>query len=196
MAFTPSVGDVMMLSQLAWKIGCAFTSGRAGAPAEFQEVENELKSLTTSITLLAESLDKDDSIITRSDDKTREGLDKILGFCRQTLENLDAFVNQYQEIRRHDGVGGVVTEKRWKHLLIKNYKKIMWTTEGGGIQSLRDMLAMHTESVSLTVQALQKYAYSTVFCCLHAYNIIVNLCRASRMLSSQWQKKSLSCTEG
>ena len=37
MAFpTPSVGDIIMLSQLAWKIGCAFTAGRAGAPAEFQ----------------------------------------------------------------------------------------------------------------------------------------------------------------
>lgn len=83
MAFTPSIGDIMMLSQLAWKIGCAFTSGRGGAPAEFKEVKDELTSLTKSIDMLAEALDKDDSMITRADAKTREGLDKILECCRQ-----------------------------------------------------------------------------------------------------------------
>ena len=67
-----------MLSQLSWKIGCAFTAGRAGAPAQFREVENELKSLTTAITLLAESIDEDGGLLARSDAKTREGLDKIL----------------------------------------------------------------------------------------------------------------------
>ena len=72
-----------MLSQLAWKIGCAFTSGKSSAPAEFQEVKNELTNLTKSIDMLAEALDNDDSIIVKADDKTKEGLDKILECCRQ-----------------------------------------------------------------------------------------------------------------
>lgn len=76
----------MLLSQLAWKIGCAFTSGRQGAPAEFQEVENELTSLTKAITLLTEVLDRDDSILVRADEKTKDGLDKILECCRQVSE--------------------------------------------------------------------------------------------------------------
>ncbi|MCJ1320126.1 hypothetical protein MMC15_005463 [Xylographa vitiligo] len=161
MAFpTPSIGDILMLSQLAWKIGCAFTAGRAGAPAQFQEVENELKSLTTAITLLAESLDEDGSLLARADGRTREGLDKILGCCRQTLDALDSFVNQYQEVRRPDEAGGLATQKSWRSVLLKNYKKIIWTTEGGSIQSLRNMLAMHTQSVSLTMQALQSRSLS------------------------------------
>ena len=157
MAFpTPSIGDILMLSQLAWKIGCAFTAGRAGAPAQFHEVENELRSLTTAITLLAESLDEDGSLLARSDERTREGLDKILSCCRQTLDDLDAFVSQYQEIRRPDEAGGLATQRAWRSMLLRNYKKIMWTTEGGDIQSLRNMLAMHTQSISLTLQALQR----------------------------------------
>ncbi|MCJ1400113.1 hypothetical protein MMC11_003316 [Xylographa trunciseda] len=161
MAFpTPSIGDILMLSQLAWKIGCAFTAGQAGAPAQFQEVENELKSLTTAITLLAESLDEDGSLLARADERTREGLDKILGCCRQTLNDLDSFVSQYQEIRRFDEAGGLATQKSWRSVLLKNYKKIMWTTEGGSIQSLRNMLAMHTQSISLTLQALQTRSLS------------------------------------
>ena len=149
-----------MLSQLAWKIGCAFTAGRAGAPAQFQEVENELKSLTTSITLLAESLDEDGSLLERADGRTREGLDRILSCCRQTLDDLDSFVSQYQEVRRSDEAGGLATQKSWRSVLLKNYKKIIWTTEGGSIQSLRNMLAMHTQSISLTMQALQSRSLS------------------------------------
>lgn len=157
MAFpTPSIGDILMLSQLAWKVGCAFTAGRQGAPSQFQEIENELKGLTTAITLLAESLDEDGSLLARSDDKTREGLNKILGCCRQTLDDLDSFVNQYQEIKRPDEAGGLATQRTWRSVLIRNYKKIMWTTEGGGITSLRNMLAMHTSTISLTMQALQR----------------------------------------
>lgn len=81
--FSLSIGDVMLLSSLAWKIGRAFTSGRAGAPSEFREVENELSGLNTAIDLLAESIDADDSILASADDKTKDGLDKILGCCRQ-----------------------------------------------------------------------------------------------------------------
>ena len=160
MAGIPSIGDILMLSQLAWRIGRAFTSGRAGAPTEFQEVENELQSLTTSLTLLAEALDQDDSIISRADEKTKEGLDKILGSCRQTLENLDSFVSQYQEIKRLDGENNMATQRSWKRLLVRNYKTICWTGEGGTIQALRNMLHMHVNSISLTMQALHRSVQS------------------------------------
>lgn len=156
MAGIPSIGDILMLSQLAWRIGRAFTSGRAGAPTEFQEVENELHGLTKSLTLLAEALDQDDSIISRADEKTKEGLDKILECCRQTLENLDSFVSQYQEIKRPDGGINEATQRSWKRLLIRNYKTICWTGEGGTIQALRNMLHMHVNSISLTMQALHR----------------------------------------
>ena len=71
----------MLLSSLAWKIGCAFTSGRSGAPSEFREVEDELISLQTSLTSLADILDKDDSILSRADRETQEGLGTILSSC-------------------------------------------------------------------------------------------------------------------
>lgn len=144
-----------MLSQLAWKIGSAFTSGRKGAPAEFQEVENELNSLTTSLTLLAEVLDEDDSIIARADQNTRDGVDKIIESCKQTLDNLNSFVLRYQEIRKPDGENGP-TLRSWKRLLIRNYKTISWTGEGGNVQSLRNVLQIHVNSITLTMQALQR----------------------------------------
>ena len=38
-----------------------------------------------------------------------------------------------------------------------DYKKILWTSEGGNIQALRNMLQMHVGSISITVKALQRY---------------------------------------
>ena len=158
MSMTPSIGDILMLSQLAWKIGCAFTVGKKGAPSQFAEVEQELKNLATTTTLLANSLQEDDSLLARSDEKTRDGLAKILACCSQSLSSLEAFVDQYQEVRKPNEAGGAV-RRSWKSVLIKNYKTIIWTTEGGNIQSLRSILALHTQSLSLAMQALQRYVW-------------------------------------
>ncbi|MCJ1306878.1 hypothetical protein MMC25_000522 [Agyrium rufum] len=161
MAFpSPSIGDILMLSQLAWKIGCAFTSGRAGAPAEFQEVENELKSLTNAITALAEALDEDSALVARADKKTTEGLNKIVECCRQSLADLESFVERYQDVRRPSETGGLIVQRSWKRILVQHYKTVWWTTEGGTIQSLRNMLLMHIQSISLTVLALQSRSLS------------------------------------
>ncbi|KAI9729948.1 MAG: hypothetical protein M1834_006145 [Cirrosporium novae-zelandiae] len=158
MAGVPSIGDILMLSTIAWKIGCAFTSGRTGAPTEFQEIENELNSLTKALTSLAEALDGDDSLLAQADSRTREGYDKIVGSCHQSLDNLTSFVNQYQEIKRTED--GLTVQRSWKRVLIRNWKTILWTSEGGNIEALRSMLQMHTTSISLTIQALQSKSLS------------------------------------
>jgi hypothetical protein len=145
-----------MLSQLAWRVGCAF-NGRADAPEDFGEISREIKSLTTAVTLMAESVDDDGGLLSRADARTREGLDVILGSARLTLTNLEAFISQYQEIRRPTDATGFGTRRAWKQILVRNYKSIMWTTDGGGIQSLRNMLAMHTQSITMATRALQRY---------------------------------------
>lgn len=83
MTFPVSVGDVVLLGSLAWKIGRAFTSGRAGAPAEFSEVENELQSLTTALNILVDTLEEDDSILARANRRTVNGLGMILLGCSE-----------------------------------------------------------------------------------------------------------------
>ncbi len=75
---------------------------------------------------------------------------------QQTLENLQSLVDNYQEIRVPAGEGGA-TQRSWKSSVKKNYKKIYWTSEGGNIQALRNMLQMHLSSISLSIKALQRY---------------------------------------
>lgn len=83
MALSLSIGDVVLLGSLAWKIGRAFTAGRAGAPAEFREVENELTSLNLSIKNLTDTLRTDDDILAKSSDRTRADLERTLAVCNE-----------------------------------------------------------------------------------------------------------------
>lgn len=143
-------------SQVSWRLTCAFAASRANAPLQFQEVENELKSLTHSLTTFAGSLDQDGSLLERTDIKTKTGIASILGSCSQSLDNLDTLVNSYQDTHRVEQPGGAKDIQRsWRSYFLTNYQTIIWTTEGGNIQSLKKMLTIHTLSVMIAIDALQ-----------------------------------------
>ena len=157
MAAIPSIGDLLMLSQLAWKIGRAFTKGRRGAPAEFLEVETECKGLTTALKLVAECLLADRSnIVYHADAETVASVATILNSCEHTLKDLESLLQQYQTVRTYRTSAGNATEVGWSDLVLHSYKTMMWTSEGGDVQVLRNMLNMHTQTITTTLQALQR----------------------------------------
>lgn len=156
MAFQPlSVGDILMLSQTAWKIGRAFTKGSNGAPAEFAEIEREANGLSDALKLTAEALHADGSILSKAEPETRNAVNSILESAARTLGDLESFIERYQVIRKRETKGGFVVEKSWSEAIIANWKTFKWTTEGGDITELRNMLQMHTNTINLTIQALQ-----------------------------------------
>ena len=117
-----SVGDAMLLGSLAWKIGCAFTSGRSGAPAEFREVENELRSLQDSLSSLEDTLGDDGSILSRADDRTKKGLRVIISSCWEVsvhsiaTARLKELMPVIDSTESRDSCQPVsrVTEKKWR----------------------------------------------------------------------------------
>ena len=157
MAMTPSIGDILMLSQTAWKIGRAFTQGKKSAPSEFAEVESEAQGLSEALKLVAETLHADGSILLQADDSTQEAIATILEAAQKTLADLESFVERYTVIKRRPTNGGLgfSVDRQFSEAVMANYKTLKWTTEGGNITALRDMLNMHTNTISLTMQALQ-----------------------------------------
>lgn len=158
----PSIGDILMLSQLAWKIGRAFTAGRKGAPAEFQGVEAEINGVAKSLKLLAETLfaDSEDGLLQRADRETQDAIATILNSCHRTVHDLDSLMDQYQVIKKHRTPGGFAIERSWSDLVLTQYKTMMWTTEGGDIQNLRNILQTHTSTITVTMQALQRLVFT------------------------------------
>ena len=137
-----------MLSQTAWRIGRAFKQGKTSAPAEFSEVEREADLLSEALRVVAETLNGNASLLL---DKAEEitALSSILDSVQRTLEDLESFVARYRIVKPQ------TRERSWSDLVLTNYKTIIWTTEGGDISALRDMLHVQANTINLTMQALQ-----------------------------------------
>ncbi|KAK3076054.1 hypothetical protein LTR53_000099 [Teratosphaeriaceae sp. CCFEE 6253] len=157
MAFQPlSVGDILMLSQTAWKIGRAFTKGKTSAPSEFAEVEHEANGLPEALKLVAETLHTDGGILLQADGDTKNAVNTILESARRPLSDLESFVDRYQVIRKEKtNGGGFVVERSWSEVVLASYRTFKWTTEGGDITELRNMLGTPTNTINLVMQALQ-----------------------------------------
>lgn len=137
-----------MLSQTAWRMGRAFTQGTKSVPAEFAEVEREADRLSEAIRIVAETLNSNAMLLDQADDITKTALSAILNSAQRTLEDLESFVARYRIVKPHG-------ERSWSDLVLENYKTIKWTTEGGSISALRDMLYVHTKTIDSTMQSLQ-----------------------------------------
>ena len=153
MASPVSFGDAVAMSKIAWRIAHAFTKGRKSAPAEFREVENQLYSLSAALAAFKDVCSTDVAAVAiepsklpaRFHDEKQDGahtLSRILDSCGETL----AVVATPKE---KDPAKSRL--QRWTADLVKNYKKIAWTTEAGDLAALRSQLMVHTNSLDLVL---------------------------------------------
>lgn len=154
----PSVGDILMLSQKAWRIGRAFASCHKDAPSELQFVQTEIAGLAKALRLLAEALhaESERELFQSADQEVQDGIGAILYSCQRAIDDLDSLVDQYQVIKKHRTVGGFAIERSWTDLVLSEYRTMIWTTEGGNLQDLRNLLKTHTNSTTALMQALQR----------------------------------------
>jgi hypothetical protein len=160
----PSIGDVLMLSQTAWRTGRAFTSGRKcsdNVPQEFLDVEHELNNLSKALKSLAEVLtfDSVESFIASGDESPQEGIATILQSCKKTLEDLESMTSLYQTNRKQRTTGGFTIERLWNDSLLNNYDTYVWTADGGNVHDLFEFLRMHTVTVGMLKSTLERSSF-------------------------------------
>jgi hypothetical protein len=158
MTNVPNVGDILMVSQISWKIGRAFAAGQKTAPTEFQEIETEINGLARQLKRLAEALHaaSENSLIQQASEHVQHGIGIVLDSCKRTVNDLDSLVDHNQVIKKHRTVGGFAIERSWNDLVLAEYATMIWTAEGGDLDNLKDLLQMHTGSIMLLTQALQR----------------------------------------
>ncbi|KAH7074732.1 hypothetical protein BKA63DRAFT_444031 [Paraphoma chrysanthemicola] len=161
----PKPGDVLSLSQVASKIGRAFATGRKDAPNDFEEVEKEVSGVAKALTELAEVLQSKpgDSTWQAMGEDVHHGICCIFSSCKRALDNLDSLVDRYQSIRKHRTVGGFAIERSWSDLVMTQYNTMAWTSEGGDLSSLKGLLRLHSDALSIIIQALQRQAPSDLY---------------------------------
>jgi hypothetical protein len=160
----PSIGDILLLSQTAWKLGRAFTAGRTHVPADFRDVELEINALAKALKLLAEALfaESDNSLLRQADVKTEHGFATIVNSCSRAVYDLESLLDQYQVVKKTRNSGGFAVERSWSDMVLAQYNTMMWTTDGGNLQNLRHLLHMHATTITLTMRALQRYLNSII----------------------------------
>lgn len=169
MSLPISVGDAILLSQIAYNLSQALTSGRKGASAEFAEVQDLLNTLSGALKLLARDLPAEETTKTDQAPKVRQGdldgedaaLLQMIMNCRGTLKQLENLVAKYKDIDAKSVAQKA--EKRWTDEARINWKKILWTKEGAEISKIKVSLTAHINGVNLAVGAINKSeALSTV----------------------------------
>jgi hypothetical protein len=166
MASPVSFGDAVAMAKIARRIAQAFTRGYKSAPAEFREVENQLYSLSAALTAFKDLCGTDIAAVTidpaslpaRFQKEEQDGpqtVSVILDSCKETLKHLEKIVQEY-------GVVAAPKDPTMSRLqrvsteLVKNYKKIAWTTEEGDLATLRSQLMVHTNSLDLVLGIIMK----------------------------------------
>jgi len=161
-----SIGDIILLSQIAYSLARTFSSGRKSAPAELQEVQNQLYTLGSALGFLAKHPTKglSDSGVSgkeiveeqREADEQDDILERMISNCRGTLSHLELLVDKYMEIDPNAKDPAQTGLKRWQQDVKRNWKKVRWTTEGGDLDKLRKDLAVHINGLNLALSAMHR----------------------------------------
>ncbi len=155
------------MAKIAKTIAQAFTTGRKSAPAEFREVENQLYSLSAALAAFQGSSARG---IDRPGTAAQGGLGgrtitDMLQNCNETLKHLEKIVQKYSVVtEEQDPKKSLI--RRWSQDIVKNYRKIAWTTEAGDLATLRSQLMVHTNSLDLVLGIIIKYFLLHRFCYL------------------------------
>ncbi|GAP88248.1 hypothetical protein SAMD00023353_3000420 [Rosellinia necatrix] len=156
MAFQVSIGDGILIAQIAWRLARTFTKGRQSAPAEFQELENELYALSAALRAAEaeqNNLPSSTKQVGVENDQytaTQDILAHVIGNCKNILGHLEEIVNKYTVVSERGGPGKRKL-KKWSESAVRNWKKIEWTTERGDLDTLRSQIAVHINSLNLLV---------------------------------------------
>ncbi len=152
-----------MLAKMAYKIGRAFSSGAKSAPAEFAEVQSLLFSVGGALRILAGTLPHciDEKSTENTPETSSYPIDDEAGLlvaniasrCQDVLRHLETFVDKYSVLGADAGESDG-RRRHWKEDFKKNWKKVVWTKEGGDIVKLKQTLTAHANALNLAVSIM------------------------------------------
>jgi hypothetical protein len=167
MATPVSIGDVILLSQLAYRLAKCLTSGRKTVPAVLKEIKNQLLAIGNALSFCCvqepaadppdNANDSSTAAQRRSSDGEQDPLPVIAAMilnCRDNLQRLEALIQRYsclEDIDEPPPAGS----KRFKAKVAKTakeqWKRIVFLSEDGELQNIKADLAIHIDSITLAL---------------------------------------------
>ncbi|MCJ1459039.1 hypothetical protein MMC28_009416 [Mycoblastus sanguinarius] len=139
MSFGYSVGDLVLLTQLAFKV----VQNSQKACGEYDELTREVTSLHTVLRRLRHEVAKPESPINRPGDTYQEDLEPMVGSCEEILRTLDAILDKYNALNEKERSG----RKLWQRFRFGNGQM-------SDLVQLRAKLSYHASAISLTLNLI------------------------------------------
>ncbi|KAJ5985900.1 hypothetical protein N7522_013096 [Penicillium canescens] len=149
-----SIGDIVLCSQIAYRLLTAATTGRKNAPRDLRELEHTLLALNFSLTQLPKA---SAVILSRNTnlDPDAEDIQKHLGLmvrlCRQTLEDLERMTAKYRDIMKvSTSIQCIDSPGSTSLFTLKvQWRRFMWDLRGESLTRYRQKLETHTAAINL-----------------------------------------------
>ncbi len=183
MSFSFSVGDIILVSQLAYKLYSNLTTGRCSAAKDLKELEDVLFGLRCALDHLSKAAKSISSTASDSQDanavEVRHKLDAMINSCGATLLELDSVTKKYREavepaqdeVVDDDAEGasavGASTRPSKKRSLAQfkesvrvNWMKVRWDVERKSLGEYRAKLQSHTDAITIVLNTF-------LWCAIH-----------------------------
>lgn len=166
MALPVSIGDAILLSKLAYRLGHAVTAGRKKAPHGVREVQNQLFSLGKALNSVEQCLNKTEQATAlqvngetseasgRINDEQHVALREMLKNCQCTLEEMETLISRYDDSSKSSNKGG--GSRSWQREAKANLKKVKWTMETNELDKIRGNLNVHITSLNLLLSGMNQ----------------------------------------
>ena len=140
MSFGSSIGDLVLLTQLAWKTlqNCRRAYG------EYNALTLEATSLHTLLKRLENELQRPDGLINRDIDDVRKELGSIIQGCEKNLRVLDLVLEKYNALSETERSG----RKLWQRIRFGNGQTANMT-------DIRGRITFYISAISLFLNMLK-----------------------------------------
>jgi hypothetical protein len=194
MSFGFSVGDIILLSQLAYKLYSTITAGRRAATKDLQELADVLFGLRCALDHLGNAA-KDVSPTASEESQAtnaievQQKLHTMVLSCRATLQELDSVTKKYREAAELADTDVVDEDAdfrleleassnpskkrpiaRFKEKARVNWMKIRWDMERNSLGEYRVKLQSHTDAINLVLTTFLWYVFCHSHCCQQTSN--------------------------
>jgi hypothetical protein len=183
MSFGFSIGDIILLSQLAYKLYSTITAGRRAATKDLQELADVLFGLRCALDHLGNAA-KDISTTGPEESQAtnaievQQKLNTMVISCRATLQDLDSVTKRYREAAEptNSDVGVEDADSRpdveassnpskkrsiarFREKARVNWMKIRWDMERNSLSEYRVKLQSHTDAINLVLTTFLWYVF-------------------------------------
>lgn len=167
-----SIGDIVLMSQLAYRLYAGVTSGRKSASKDLKELGDALFGLHCALDHLRQTVEvinarASSARLGRNAEQMRRNLDLMIDSCASTLNDLDDATKIYRDVEAGEAleqdeadssvpISGSGSRrqrviKRWRQQLRVQWNRVQWEFKGTSIDEYRQKLQAHTAAITIVL---------------------------------------------